>query len=373
MKAILTSPFNAISASVHSHRAAQAVIYADQLKSIGRPVDIDYGNKLNYADYNVMYVYHGNDFSGVLNMFGGVKDFGGIDRIIEFSKFNGACHSLAIPMPNYYKMLKARVDGSDKANPKWKDVDWDGLNEKCNGIRSFNRGLFFDQNELNYYNERQDKFPKNSEIVIGDSHAISLYKPGIKMNCIPFKTLHGAMSEGLIESIVSKHIGSLPDLSLYFGNIDIRHHLCRQPDPTAAAKTLAKKYIGHAQRLLNEGIVGSVKIWEPLPIENESRAIPKTGWYKGTPFFGSWHDRNNIRRHFINELQMLAKPGIEIVEWTEYLLNDKGELDFKHMEKPRSVHLSRVSYPRWTGLEAPPYLNIEPPKETIGIEGFFDD
>jgi len=30
-------------------------------------------------------------------------------------------------------------------------------------------------------------------------------------------------------------------------------------------------------------------------------------------------------------------------------MNDKGELDFEHMEKPKSVHLSRASYPHWQG------------------------
>ena len=40
---------------------------------------------------------------------------------------------------------------------------------------------------------------------------------------------------------------------------------------------------------------------------------------------------------------------VEVILWTDYLLNDKKQLDFRHMEKPQSVHLSRNSYPFWKG------------------------
>lgn len=373
MKSILTSPFNAISSSVHSHRAAQAVIYADQLKGLGIDVDIDYGNKLNYDDYDTMYVYHGNDFSGVLNMFGGVKDFAGIDRIIEFSKFKGEIISLAIPMPDYSQMLLGRLDGNDKANPKWKNVDWTNL-------KRLPDTWSIDQHYLNYGNEITLQICKTDpEIVIGDSHAISLYKPGVKMNSIPFKTLHGALNDGLIEQIVDKHIGLLPKVTLYFGNIDIRHHLARQPNPFTATKLLAKQYVDTAISLLLRNKASVVQIMEPLPIENVSRQIPKTGWYKGTPYYGSWAQRNELRDTFIEEMERIAPLGVKINRWTYYLTNKQGELDFQYMEKPRSVHLSRAAYPRWTGLEEEPSedLTFHPvvplTVEKIGIEGFFDD
>ena len=48
-----------------------------------------------------------------------------------------------------------------------------------------------------------------------------------------------------------------------------------------------------------------------------------------------------------------------IIRWTKYLYNDEGKLDFKYMEKPQSIHLSREFYPYWNGIEA------------AGLEEFF--
>jgi hypothetical protein len=47
--------------------------------------------------------------------------------------------------------------------------------------------------------------------------------------------------------------------------------------------------------------------------------------------------------------KLCAHGSVNFIEWVEYLSNDKGELDFSHMEKPKSVHLSRASYPHWQG------------------------
>ena len=94
----------------------------------------------------------------------------------------------------------------------------------------------------------------------------------------------------------------------------------------------------------------SVSIYEPLPIENESRKIPKSGWHKGTPFYGNWTQRNKIRNVFIESLEEYCeKNDINLIRWTNKLLNSSKELGFEYMEKPQSVHLSRKYYPYWTG------------------------
>ena len=93
-----------------------------------------------------------------------------------------------------------------------------------------------------------------------------------------------------------------------------------------------------------------VSIYEPLPIENESRKIPKSGWHKGTPFYGNWTQRNKIRNVFIESLEEYCeKNDINLIRWTNKLLNSSKELGFEYMEKPQSVHLSREYYPYWTG------------------------
>ena len=60
-----------------------------------------------------------------------------------------------------------------------------------------------------------------------------------------------------------------------------------------------KKYVEKVGNLRLKG----VSIYEPLPIENESRKIPKSGWHKGTPFYGNWTQRNKIRNVFIESLE----------------------------------------------------------------------
>jgi len=114
---------------------------------------------------------------------------------------------------------------------------------------------------------------------------------------------------------------------------------------------LVKEYVQAADALDIEHL----GIYEPLPIEDESRKLPKSGYYKGRPFWGSWEDRNRAREIFIetakNENERI-NSRVRLIEWTDYLKNPQGQLDFAHMEKPRSVHLSRASYPHWTGLES---------------------
>ena len=92
-----------------------------------------------------------------------------------------------------------------------------------------------------------------------------------------------------------------------------------------------------------------------LPIEDVSRRIPQSGYYKGQPFYGSWSERNDARNKFNDYIE--KEYGIK--RWTGHLFNKEGKLDFKYMEKPQSIHLSREFYPYWNGIEA------------AGLEEFF--
>lgn len=336
MKSVLvTTPMAPISERISSHRAAQGVIYADQIASAGYHVTINFGGKIdNYNDCDIVAVYHGNDWGGSVNMFGGVKAFGAIDQIVNLSKFKGEVWSLAIDFPDYAGMIKPRVDKEPDAHPSWKNVDWENLAKMPSISKKTDPNDFVTS--------------INRDLAFGDSHAISMYRRGWEINSVPFKTLYGALEMGL-KSFVR---GSKYDrLESYFGNIDIRHHLLRQPDPKKATKQLVDRYVEQAKELRESVKAGVIRIWEPLPIENESRKLPKTGYYKGTPFYGSWAERNEIRKIFIEELLSNSIDGVDIFQWTDKLLNEKGELDFEAMEKPQSVHLSRASYPHWTGKE----------------------
>jgi hypothetical protein len=366
---LVTTPFNTISKAMTSHRAAQAAIYADQLQETGnRRITLNVAGPMYKSDLNEfdeLYVYHGNDWSGAINLFGGVKNYAGIGNFVNFSKFKGKVYSLAIDMPDYYGMMKERLGKSDEYNSEWDNTDWDNLKRMCETAETVHT----------------NNVSNTQNVSIGDSHAISMYRPEWKNVSVPFKTLHGALKEGL-DSFLPKR-DSWRTIEVYFGNIDVRHHLCRQPDPFKAVEDLVDEYIRQAISLtIRYGC--TVKIYELLPIENESRSVPKTGWYKHTPFYGSWEERNNVRKYFKDYLKQQIKEAtasynyrIEIYEWVGKMINSKGELDFDCMEKPKSVHLSRSWYPHWQGYEwsHAPLIDYEPTaekemQEEFGLSGF---
>lgn len=330
MKVLITTPMAPISERISSHRAAHAAIYADQLKCMGYDVTVNYGGKIeDYNAFDTVAVYHGNDWGGTVNMFGGVKQFGSIDQIVRLSKFTGKVLSLTIDFPKYSEMIKPRVDKEPASHPDWKLVDWINLAQ----IETFATVINTDL-EL-----------ESTKLAIGDSHALSMYRPGWKLNCVPYKTLYGAITSGL-KSFVLPNKLKYDEIEVYFGNIDIRHHLLRQSNPEAATRDLVAGYIQQCEDLVKTYNC-KVTIWEPLPIENESRKLPKTGYYKGTPFYGTWDDRVAIRNLFVEHLHKNAKGDVKVFQWVSKLMNLKGELDFACMEKPQSVHLSREFYPHW--------------------------
>jgi hypothetical protein len=327
MKTLITSPFTPVSSNIHSHRAAQAAIYAEQISvENGGGVHLDRTGDIHHDinSFDSIYVYHGNDWFGSLNLFGGMKNYGNIDNLIRFSKIEKTkkVYSLWIDHPKYSEMLSPRL--KDDIHPDWHKVDWENLK-------------YIEDNAITV---RQIEVV--NRVVAGDSHAICMYRPGWFVNSVPFKTLHGALKEGLSSFIDPEH----EIAEFYFGNIDVRHHLCRQPDPEQAARDLANRYYEQLSQL----DLAKVSAYELLPIEHESRVLPKTGYYKGTPFYGSWDQRNTARLVFKDEMRKLCAQGsVNLIEWVDPLLNDRGELDFECMEKPKSVHLSRNSYPHWQG------------------------
>jgi hypothetical protein len=350
MKVLLTQPLSPVSNKIASHKAAQGIIYADQLMNAGFDVSVHMtGNQLyDYNEYDIVALYHGNDWGGSLNLFGGLENYANIEYIIALSNFNGEVWSLAIDMPDYHGMLyprveKARKEGK-KLNKDWLQIDWGNLEAIQKKAKTVDPNLA----------KRYDK------IAIGDSHAICMYRPEWMNVSTPFKTLHGAIKQGFDTFIPE---GKYTEIETYFGNIDIRHHLMRFPDPVQSTKELAAKYIKECQRI-SDMYGAEVTMWELLPIENESRVLPKTGYYKGVPFTGTQKERDNLRQIFKEEI--MSQDKFPVYLWVDNMINSKGELDFEYMEKPKSVHLSRASYPYWTGS----YWNT--PKSTSGgLDQFF--
>ena len=325
MKKILLTSLGPISNKIHSHKAAQAIIYADQLSEARYDVTINLvSDKIkDYTPYDEIFFYHGSDWSGGLNLFGGIQAYPNKDFLVALSNFKGKVNSIIVDFPDYASMFEDRLT---KANLTWNEVDWNNLKK----LQA--EAVTVDPNTIRHY----------SNISFGDSHAICMYRPQWENVSVPFSTLHGSINRGF-ETFIPE--GKEYDkIETYFGNIDIRHHLCRFDNPIEEAEKLADRYSAELYRIAR-AYSASVIPWEPLPIENESRKVPKTGWYKKTPFYGSWQERTDVRQAFIERL----KGHTTVYTWTEPLKNQLGELNFDVMEKPQSVHLSRASYPHWQG------------------------
>jgi len=121
-----------------------------------------------------------------------------------------------------------------------------------------------------------------------------------------------------------------------FGNIDIRHHICRLD---ADFKSLIRKW-----KEFGDSLDMEVEYNAPWPIEFEGRKLPKTGYYKDKPFWGSRNERSEIVSEWIGEMKCL---NMNIVmppaDW--YNMNPEKYAK-EYMESTSSVHLSPTKYRR---------------------------
>jgi hypothetical protein len=134
----------------------------------------------------------------------------------------------------------------------------------------------------------------------------------------------------------------VPHLVIYAGNVDIRHHLCRQLDPEGSARKLVTTLKIQLEWLQQSGKIGTFEVTAPYPIEHEERKIPKTGFYKGTPFYGSWPTRDRLMGIITNEMKYQFE---NVHQWpTNWYMIDPEDYAKTYMEKPGSVHLSPEFY-----------------------------
>lgn len=172
--------------------------------------------------------------------------------------------------------------------------------------------------------------PARHHIVVGDSHSLSVWPDdSYTINRMDGKTLYGFLKNPID---ISDYRSSI----LYFGNIDIRFHLCRQADPVQATKDLFSIYCEYAFKH------GST-ITNLLPIELETRKIPKSGMYKNKPFFGSRKKRAELVE-IANEV--MNESGLEVIKWPDYFTDNDGVLKNEILEPRQSVHIRPKHYIR---------------------------
>lgn len=182
----------------------------------------------------------------------------------------------------------------------------------------------------NYPSFKLTEIPERENLVIGDSHSISVW-PGedytIKRH--DGKTMHGFMKDPYKYADYKRY----KHIIFYFGNIDLRFHFCRNLTH-GQRKDLVFRYLDFASKY-NSTVV------ELLPVENESRKLPTTMIYKGKKYFGSIKERQEVREQ-VNE--WIRASGLNYYSWPKFMVNRDGELDFKYMEPKGSVHLRPKYY-----------------------------
>lgn len=316
------SPFYPVADKLDtSHRAGWARYWAKELGAtlLTTKNMVDVGVEVRAGDS--LYLYHGMEWQGAMNLQSGLTNEI-IDRAERLRGTKAKIISLDRPMPLYGKLLEAR--GYEHG---------DSLDKKLG------------RHQMLVPNQK----PKR--IIMGDSHSLSLYRPGSVIYRTDGQTLHGALELGLTKRLANwafendVNVNNLELLTSYFGNIDIRHHLLRQPDPKQAVKVLVAEYMKQLKAVQLAYGTKHIEVAVPLPIESEDRVLPKTGWYKGTPFFGSWAERTEIRNYMATRILAEAKKhGFSVYAHPKHFVNKQGELSFNVMEQPRSVHIRPSEY-----------------------------
>lgn len=216
--------------------------------------------------------------------------------------------------------------------------------EKLQAIAKYKGSIFFINKSIdfNLFNKRfglECEFPTGTtidvfkrygantkKIVIGDSHSLSVWKPGYSLDRTDGRTLHGFLRRATPDEFNLKYDETIT----YFSNIDLRFHLARQNDPKQATKDLFNRYIDFSLKLNNNTVV------EPLPIEHESRELPGTGLYLKKAFFGSRNERMELRSIAID---IIRNSGQKYFSWPDEWVDDDGIKMFDFLEPRRSVHL----------------------------------
>jgi hypothetical protein len=257
----------------------------------------------DYINYDILVINEGVNYKeGKFNFFGGVQQLT-IDKLHALNYFKGSLYCI--------------------------NEEFD-LNLLCSKRKELNKFVDFNfkKPEVIKTNEGSDK------LILGDSHSISVYKPGYSISRNDGKTLHGFLKKGL-KSYLND---SVKELVFYAGNIDVRFHIGRQMNSSNSIENLCFRL----ENQLKDLKLNKVSIVGLLPTEDESRKIPKTGQYKGQNFFESRVERQYYVRHF----HRCFKEMCERNNWTflKWDFDYQKELSFDDMESRQSVHLRPMSY-----------------------------
>ena len=316
---MIFNPFSGVPLNPKSHTRGWAKVWADLLQMPIATKD----SKL--TECQTLALDHGVNFGGSMNLFSGVTEEM-IDTLTELVMFDGQLISLDIPMPNYAEQLEKRI-GQATCHPALKDL-LPALKER-----------------LSNYSTISMVDLKTEYVAIGDSHSTAFSRPGSSVLRSNGATLYGAIKNRTVQAQLDSLKHDPKRVTLVYGSIDIRHHLCRQNDPKAALIDLCKAYADLVKEIQSDYLV-EVEVAAPVPVEFEGRRLPKTGYYKDTPYFGPIGLRQALTEQF--KLEMALVHGIEVVSPpAQWYTMDPETYAKTYMEMGGSVHIAPLHYRRY--------------------------
>lgn len=321
----ITNLLSNITTREGSHKGGWARLLKCQLENLGYYVKV-LANGDSLSNYDVIVFDLGAEYSGSLNLFGGLdeKVYG---RLKEIRDFKGQLFSWRSGPPSLIEGLKSRQSNAST----------------CSGFKS-EATNFLDEVQKNMSRvETFDHVHSTNALLIGDSHTPSVWSPEWMIERQDGRTLYGALQSGVISTLVEKY--SPKHVMIHMSSIDVRHHLARQENPEQSTVQLVTALVNQVLPLSSFHSVKTVTICETMGIEDESRDLPKTGFYKGTPFYGDWATRNRIRDIFNAMLEECKSiTGWTVQKYPSQFFDETGKLKFDVMERPQSVHLSPEYY-----------------------------
>jgi hypothetical protein len=320
MSRVLTNPISNIPKLKNSHVLGWSLVWADQLEAA-----IDNACSPNIANYDKVYIEHGVNFSGTLNLFGGATKeiFDRINRVAAHPDVT----SLDFDMPDWGEQLKKRI-GAPTTYSGITEQWCDALSKRLAKVPSLKQ----EQLPLTSY--------KFQGISVGDSHTPAYSAADDIVLRENGKTLFGTLKRGLITEF--RGLDPFGSVTLSYGSIDIRHHILRHADFNL--DDMLTEYVKQG-RAIEKEYECTVYYTAPVPVEYEERRLPKTGYFKGTPFYGSRKDRLDLTLRFIDRLNKISGNRV-IMPPEEWYKMDGEKYAKTYMENSSSVHISPQYYRR---------------------------
>lgn len=312
---LITNPISNVPVNKKSHVHGWAQVWRDQLDAA-----IDHKCSPAVQEADRLYIDHGANYSGTLNLFGGANDdlYYKVDRVIKSTDVMSLDHE----MPDWGEQLRGRI--GNKTTSKHITNEWcDKVSKFCLSVPCLKQ-------------EYQTHLPN---ITLGDSHTIAFADADSMVLRNDGKTLFGALREGIHNMF--RGLTPKGEITLSFGSIDIRHHILRKGDDYDLG-ALIQRYVDQG-KAIEDQYGCSVSYAAPVPVEFEGRKIPKTGFYKKTPFFGSMEQRQKLTSDFINKLETTS-GGKVVVPPQEWYTMDPQQYAEAYMELGSSFHIAPPFY-----------------------------